>query len=791
MKTTWFILLFLVCPVLRAGAQPVQTVRGVVTDRDTKTPLTGVTVILTDSDPVIGTSTNLNGEFTLRGVPAGRQTLRFSYVGYETLLIREIMISSGRETVLEVGMKETIGGLDEVIVTPGLRKDIAMNTMAAASARLLSMEEASRYAGGFDDPARLASSFAGVAGNLANNAIVVRGNNPSGLLWRMEGIEIPTPAHFANLLTFGGGGLTALSSHLLADSDFYTGAFPAEFGNALSGVFDIRLRNGNNRRREQTVKAGIMGLDAAAEGPFNRSGSATYLFNYRYSTFSLLGPLLPEDAGGIYYQNLAFRLNMNAGRSGSVSLWGIGATDWSGQSADPDPANWIYDQDREDLESPTRFGATGIQVRQNLGKAAFLSTSVAVSGNGLNHSMDRYSDGGILVPRERVRNATGKAALTSSLNYKHTPALLQVAGFTAARLFFNQKIKVADTPESALNTLIDESGGAWQLQGFTQSSYTIGLATLAAGIHMHYFSLNGDLSPEPRIGVTLQTGSLSSLQLAYGRHTRIEHLPLYFAHPGNRNLGFTKADHLVAGFRHLLASSLNLNVEIYYQFLSDVPVIPDSSFSVLNLELDWFIRDRLVNAGSGRNYGIDVTLERYFSGGWYGLMSGSVFSSEYRGGDGIWRHGRYNRNGTFTLLGGREWEWTSASSSSSSTSAAAAAAAAASEGKSRILSLNGRINLMGGRKYSPVNLPASLSAREVIYDEFRAFSSREPVVFYADVTISYRINRARTAGMWSLQLINLTGYKEFYGYRYNLGTGQVDRHREAIILPNLSYRFEF
>ncbi|MFU8859321.1 MAG: hypothetical protein ACNA8K_02755 [Cyclonatronaceae bacterium] len=457
-----------------------------------------------------------------------------------------------------------------------------------------------------------------------------------------------------------------------------------------------------------------------------------------------------------------------------MSLWGIGATDWSGQSADPDPdpAKGIYDQDREDLESPTRFGATGIQLRQNLGRSAFWSTSVAVSGNGLKHSMDRYSDEGILVPRERVQNASGKAALTSTLNYKHTPAHLQVVGFTVARLFYKQYIRVADTPESPLNTLIDESGGAWQLQGFTQSSVTFGPATLAAGIHLHYFSLNGDLSPEPRIGITLKTGALSSLQLAYGRHSRIEHLPLYFAHPGNRSLDFSTADHLVAGFRQLIAPGLNLNLEAYYQFLSDVPVIPDSSFSVLNLEQDWYIRDRLVSTGKGRNYGIDMTLERYFAGGWYGLLSVSVFSSEYRGGDGTWRDTRYNRKGTFTLLGGREWDWTSA-------------------GKSRMLSLNGRVNLMGGRKYSPVNLPVSLSAREVIYDESRAFSNREPGVFYADMTINYRINRAHTAGIWSLQLINLTGYKEFYGYRFNLGTGQIDRHREAIILPNLSYRFEF
>jgi hypothetical protein len=779
-KSTLFILLYCLCPVVLAVAQPVQTVRGVVTDRDTKIPLIGVTVIVTGSDPLIGTSTNLDGEFTLTKVPAGRQTLQFSYVGYETLVLRELLIGSGRETVLDVGMKETIGSLDDVIVTPGLRKDIAMNTMAAASARLMSVEEASRYAGGFDDPARLASSFAGVAGNLANNAIVVRGNSPSGLLWRMEGIEIPTPVHFANLLSFGGGGITALSSHLLADSDFYTGAFPAEFGNALSGVFDIRMRNGNNRRREQTVKAGIMGLDASAEGPFNRpgaksdskSGSATYLFNYRYSTFSLLGPLLPDDADGITYQNLAFRLNLATGRTGSVSLWGIGATDWSGQSADQDPAAWVYDQDREDLESPTRFGAMGLQVRQNLSNAAFLSTSLAVSGNGLKFTMDRYTDGGILVPRERVRNAAGKAAVSSTLNYKFSPAHIHVSGVTAGRLFYNQEIRIAEMPGDQLETLIDETGEAWQLQGFTQSSYTIGRVNLLGGIHLHYFSLNGNLSAEPRAGLTIRTGSLSSLQLAYGRHTRIEHLPLYFAHPDNRGLGFTKADHLVAGFRQLLTNNLNLNVEVYYQHLTDVPVIQDSSFSVINLEQDWFIRDRLVNNGHGRNYGIDITLERYFSDGWYALLSGSVFESEYRGGDGIWRDTRNNRNTTLVLLGGREWGWVSA-------------------GKARSLGLNGRVNLMGGRKYSPVDVTATFMEREVVYDETRAFSSREPQVFYADLTIEYRINRMRTAGVWSLQFINLTGYKEFYGYRYNLRDEKIDRHREAIILPNFSYRFEF
>ncbi|MEX2404553.1 MAG: carboxypeptidase-like regulatory domain-containing protein, partial [Balneolales bacterium] len=269
-RTAGFVFIFipiLLCPLFLNAQVPSQTIRGQITDAGSGSPIPGVTVMVLDQEPTLGTTTDLNGNFRLDNVPAGRHTLRFSSVGYESGYIREQLVTSAREVILDVTLRESVTELDDIVVRPEQQKDEAINRMAVSGVRLLSMEEASRYAGGFDDPARLATSFAGVAGSLGDNAIVIRGNAPKGLLWQMEGVEIPTPSHFANIITMGGGGITALSSRMISDSDFFTGAFPAEYGNALSGVFDLNLRNGNDEQYEHTMRAGTIGLDVASEGP--------------------------------------------------------------------------------------------------------------------------------------------------------------------------------------------------------------------------------------------------------------------------------------------------------------------------------------------------------------------------------------------------------------------------------------------------------------------------------------------------------------------------------------------
>ena len=181
-----------------------QTINGKVLDAQTRKPLSFATVVVLNTDPVIGTSCDVNGNFTLKGVPVGRQNISISMVGYETFVVNEFLVSSGHTERIRAELNPKAQELDEVVVR--VRKDEALNKMSTVSSRQFTVEETQRYAGGLNDPARLASSFAGVATpSITSNGISVRGNSPNGLLWQIEGVEVPNPNHFANLTVTGGG----------------------------------------------------------------------------------------------------------------------------------------------------------------------------------------------------------------------------------------------------------------------------------------------------------------------------------------------------------------------------------------------------------------------------------------------------------------------------------------------------------------------------------------------------------------------------------------------------------
>ena len=328
------------------------------------------------------------------------------------------MVGSGKEVVLNAALEEQIRELNEVKAIAKTSKEEPINLMATINARQLSVEEANRYAGGFDDPARLAGSFAGVASEIGNNGIVIRGNSPRNLLWRMEGIEISNPTHFANVIAFGAGGITALSSQMLANSDFYTGAFPAEYGNALSGVFDVRLRTGNNEKNENTIQAGIIGIDISSEGPFKKGKNSSYLFNYRYSTYSLLGPLIPEEAGKIGYQDLSFKLNFPTKNAGNFSLWGIGAIDMQKRDPFEDPADWEFEVDKQGYKLNLTTGAIGFTHKLIISANSYLHSTVAASGNVISTKYDELDNGLMLLPKERVNNKTWKYTFSSTFNHR-------------------------------------------------------------------------------------------------------------------------------------------------------------------------------------------------------------------------------------------------------------------------------------------------------------------------------------------------------------------------------------
>ncbi|RMF02238.1 MAG: carboxypeptidase-like regulatory domain-containing protein, partial [Bacteroidetes bacterium] len=311
---------------LAQNAPLTQTVKGVVLDQASETPILAANVLLLDSDPVIGTATDVDGSFRLDHVPVGRHSLRISCLGYEDAYVHELEIGSGKEVVLTIGLTEALVSMQEVVVKADRLNGTPNNEMASVSARSFSVEQTKRYAAAVNDPARMAMSFAGVSSqDDQGNQIVIRGNSPRGLLWRMEGVEIPTPNHFSEQGA-SGGGISALSVNVLANSDFLVSAFPAEYGNALSGVFDLKLRNGNNEKREYALQAGLLGLDLAAEGPIGEQGSASYLANYRYSTLGILRQMgvlsLGEEEST--FQDLAFKVHLPSTPQSYWFVWGMG-----------------------------------------------------------------------------------------------------------------------------------------------------------------------------------------------------------------------------------------------------------------------------------------------------------------------------------------------------------------------------------------------------------------------------------------------------------------------------------
>ncbi len=754
---------------------PTQSIRGTVIDNASNSPLAFVNIIIQNTNK--STTTDSMGNFILPSIVVGRYNIQVSMMGYEPLTLNEIQVTSGKEVFLNVSLKENVTSLTEVVITPKVNKEQPLNSTATLSAKMLSVEEAKRYAGGFDDPARLVSAFAGVSSNVSNNAIVVRGNSPQALQWKLEGVEIPNPNHFADLSAFGGGGLTALSSHLLANSDFFSGAMPAEYGNALSGVFDIFMRKGNNEKSEHTLQLGLLGLDVASEGPFKKGGKSSYLFNYRYSTLALLEPVLPENAGGTKYQDLSFKLNFPTKKAGTYSVWGIGLIDKSGAEAKKNTSEWKYNTDQENQDVKQYMGAMGVSHKILLNKKQFIKSNVATTINGIDFRTERMNNNLSSWPKNKVDNKNYTIVLSSFINSKINAKHTNKSGLVITNMNYDILLKNAFPFGSPLKTIVAEKGSSTLLSAYSNSTFSINeKVTINAGINTQLFTLNKHYTVEPRVGIKYQFAQNQSFSFAYGLHSRLERLNYYFVKNNNgervnKNIDFTKSHHLVLGYDISLSEFTHLKVETYYQHLFKVPVIADSSFSMINQQNDWFFNGKLQNNGNGKNYGIDVTFEKYLSQGYYYMTTASLFNSLYKGGDNIWRNTRYNRNYAFNFLIGKEWE--------------------IGKNKQNVLSLNARLSYQGGDHYSPINSTLSIQNQEVVFDETKAFSKQVSPALASHFTISYKINKNKSAQEIALKVINATQYKEFMGFQYNYQTQKVDEYREAIFIPNLSWKIEF
>lgn len=758
-----------------------QMVKGSVFDIESQTTLPGANVVILGTNPLLGTVSDAEGAFRISNAPLGRYGIQVSFVGYDPIVIPEVLITSGKEVVINVGLKQSLNQINEVVVKANTRKDKPVNPMASISAKSFTVEETRRYAGGLDDPARMVSAFAGVTvGNLQDNAIIIRGNSPKGVSWRLEGVEIPNPNHFAGGNVAGGGAVTILSSQLMANSDFFTGAFPAEYGNALAGVFDMKLRVGNNEKWEHTFQAGVVGIDFASEGPFRSGGKSSYLFNYRYSTFGVLNKMGVIGSAQIpEYQDLSFKLNFPTSKAGTFSLWGIGAVDYNVEPVERDSSTWKLEWDKSSYVWNLNMGAVGLNHRILVGEKTYVNTSI--TGSGSNNVMDSkiFDSNLVLHPNGYFLDNSSRITVGSFLNHKFSARHTIKTGANYSAIFYNLKMSGSiDANPDNFQNFVDRNGTSGYAEFYLQSKYHLAKnLTFNSGVNLNYFVLNGNYSIDPRASLKWDFAHNHALTVGYGKHSQLEELKIYLIHREvdgvqsfpNKNLDLSKAQHFVLGYDWLISENLRLKVEPYYQYLYDIPGIPNSSYSMINFKQDWGFSDSLSNNSTGQNYGVDITLERFLNKNYYYLVTASVFDSKYKGDDNVLRNSRYDKGFVANVLAGKEFFLR----------------------KNRVLGLNARLSVMGGERISPILWEQSVERMRVLYDETRAFEDQVSATYNLDFTVTFRADKKRYSGVWALQIKNLLGSPVDNGYMYNFRTGELEQWREKIVLPVLSYKVEF
>lgn len=770
--------------------QYTQSIRGVVLDQDAQLPLVGANILVLNTDPLLGTTTDLEGYFKLDEVPIGRIDLQVSYLGYEPKVLGGVMLTAGKELVLNIEMTEAINNLQEVVVKAKSDKAEALNEMAVVSARSFSVEETSRYASSFYDPARMAQNYAGVAaggGEDLFNEIIIRGNSPRGVLWRLEGVEIPNPNHFGQMGN-SGGAISMLSSSTLANSDFYTGAFPAEFGNAISGVFDLNMRNGNNEKREYAFMLGALGIEASAEGPFTKNSRASYLFNYRYSTLAALNAVGLNPAGDVLpeYQDLSFKINVPTASAGTFSIFGLAGNNKAYFDPAADSAAWESGDDKWGFTEKQAVGTIGLSHRILLSDNSYLKT-VAVA------SLERYDQDDYWLDvdndyekkvDEVIKAQNSSYRLSSTYTHKFDARNTVRAGLILSHLTFDF---VYDEEEGeGLIRYFDNDGATNFLQSFAQWKYRIDDRwTLNTGLHYNHFFLNGNYAVEPRVALSWDWTKKQRLGLAVGLHSKLEHLAVYLfdgelpwggIHEPGTDLELTKSMHAVLSYDHRLSDNLRLKTELYYQHLYDIPVEtiePDSRRSIINAADIWDVigAQRATNEGTGRNYGVDLTLERFFANSYYFMLTGSLYESKYTPIDGVEYDTRYNGNYQLNVLGGKEIKL-------------------GYQGKNT-LGLNGKFILSGGARYTPIDLAASRAEGEAVYFEDRSYAARTGPYYRFDVGLSYRINGAGITHSVMLDIQNVTNRLNVFSQYYSTETQNIEKYYQTGLFPVFNYRIEF
>ncbi len=313
-------LLLLFCTAISLlSAQPIHQVKGTVIDKNSREPLEFINVMITGLN--LGAVTDAEGHFTIEKVPPGIYRLQATAIGYKSVTTPEYILST-KNLNISIEMEENLTELDGVTITTSpFRRDVE----SPVSLRIIGLQEIEKSPGANRDISRIVQSYPGVSFSPIGyrNDLIVRGGSPSENRFYLDEVEIPNINHFSTQGA-SGGPVGILNADLIREVNFYTGAFPADKGNALSSVLDFKLRDGDMERNSLKATLGASEVSLASNGHLGKKTS--YLVSVRQSylqfLFDMLGlPFLPT------FTDAQFKIKTRFNAQNELIVLGLGGID--------------------------------------------------------------------------------------------------------------------------------------------------------------------------------------------------------------------------------------------------------------------------------------------------------------------------------------------------------------------------------------------------------------------------------------------------------------------------------
>ncbi len=783
MREKFTILLLVVFLPFQNYSQLGQNLRGKILDKITNRPIANASVNLTNTNFIA--FTDPTGNFKISGLPAGRYQLKISALNYTESIVPEVVIDLSKEKILDLFLQEKVNNLEEVTV-----HQTNAGTVGPTSSRSFTVEETQRFAASFYDPARLAASFPGVTttNDQANN-ISIRGNSPNAMAWRLEGVEIVNPNHLTNAGTYtdrpmqNGGGTIILSAQMLGNSQFLSGAFSPEYAGSVGGLFDMRLRKGNDQTHEYTVQAGFLGIDVSAEGPFSKKRKASYLLNYRYSFTGLLAKMgVPLGDEKIDYQDIALNINLPTNKIGNFTLFGLYGSSTNNFEITDDSAK-VFAKDYSVINFSTKMIAIGATHELSLGKNTSWRSVAAIS--------EKENDRTELAYSKRESSYTGpvfdnlanqRMSFSSALNHRFSENNSLKIGI----LFTNISDESAhgDLSKKGPYYLAKIIGNLFQPY-FNFRTNLARKITMNIGLNYQYLSTNATKSIEPRASFSFKINAKSSVNFAYSLQGQMQQVSAYGPALatdrnfilGNRNLEFSKAHHYVLNFKNTFNNDLKFKVEFFLQNHFDVlTTVQKSPLAGVNLVDEYQLTAVLNNKGTAINKGLEVSLEKYFQKNYYFLISSTIYDAKYRGSDSIQINSRFNGKFAANFTGGKEWNMKSNKNNNG-----------------KIFGLNLRAIYQGGISESPIDVESSrFFQRSLSYnDAKRIFSVKLPDYYRVDLRLSLKKQKKGYTRTLSIDIQNLTNRLNTAYFYFDWAQNKVIEKKQLGMIPVLNWRAEF